>query len=206
MKSRTPFPMLFLILMVFVGIAFAGDLRVEYDEGVGFDSKDYVDRIASVKPNKVTASSTLDDNPSYRPQNDADGNAKTAWCEGAAGTGKGEWIRYDFAAPVQVVGFALTPKYAKDKATMFNNGRVKRLRIELEGGFSRTAEFKDDDERVAFGAAQLDYSLPMIDFKADPTLKKPVKSTWVRLTIEEVFPGKKFQDTCISEIDVKRWK
>src|SRR5262245_59265608 len=57
------------------------------------------------KPDVTKASSIYDDKKTHEkhPANDAfDGDHKTAWTEGVAGDGKGEWVEGDFTAPPKV--------------------------------------------------------------------------------------------------------
>ena len=59
------------------------------------------------------------------------------------------------------------------------NGRVKRAKIETSAGFSKIVTLKDTKE--------------MQEIKFPPG-----KPTWLKLTILDVYPGARHEDTCLS--------
>lgn len=167
-------------------------VKVEYDEGCpSYACGDTNLSLQRIAPTTTTASSTLA-GPGYAPRNAADGKPATAWCEGAAGDGAGEWLRLDFGRAVAVKVITLAPWYAKSRTTLAANGRVKRLRIELEG-FSR--EITLVDAKWCEGC-QVEVPAPYLH------LRRAVETTWLRLTILEVHPRHRADDTCISEVGV----
>ncbi len=186
-----------VVLLLAASLAWAAELSLSYSEG-GEDSL-CSDAPCLVKAKSITASSVLEKKSTYAAPNAADGKADSAWCEGSTGAGEGEWIRFDFGKPVNLAGFFITPFYAKNKETLFSNSRVKRLKIEWEGGASHEVAFRDEDPKEAF-AGQMDYSAPYVNFVENASVKKPVTTSWVKFTIIAVYPGAKFKDACISEI------
>ena len=186
------------LVFTFVTTAVAAELRVDYDEGAA--TLDFYGS-AWVRPVKVTASSTLENKPTYKPENATDQKGLTAWCEGVKGNGAGEWIRYDLKGKQKIAGIYFIPFYAKNREVMFNNGRVKKLRIEADNGFSHTVSFTDKNPSQTFVPdCQNDYSAPYVDFTIQPEIKKSAPMSWIKFTILEVYPGKKYADTCISSI------
>jgi hypothetical protein len=164
-------------------------LRVQYDEGAeGYDPT------AVAKPTNFTASSTLvHGTGSYAAKLAADDDPKTAWCEGKDGDGIQEWIRFDFGAPTTVKELFFTPFYAKSKSTFESNGRVRGLRIEMEGGYQADLEFRPPS--WCGEECQSPYDAPFV------VLTKALKTRWIKFTILSVYRGKS-GDTCISEIIV----
>jgi hypothetical protein len=120
----------------------------------------------------------------YWPPNLLDGNEATAWAEGAAGPGIGVRIRLLFAKPQIVRSLTITNGYAKNPRVFSASGRVKTLAVLTPAG------------EVT--------SLALADLATPQTL--PVNITaptpWIDLEIRDVFPGSKFQDTCLSEIEI----
>lgn len=80
----------------------------------------------------VTASSSLKSQGgnSYRPSNMLDPNERTAWSEGVAGGGIGEWIEFTITE-----GFLIGPTwqisngYTKSKSSWEENSRIQKLRV-----------------------------------------------------------------------------
>lgn len=79
----------------------------------------------------LVASSTLPDMSgiTYYVGNVMDGNDNTAWVEGVAGDGVGEYIRciYNGTGPLTIHGFAMKTGYVKSSTTFAENGSVRGL-------------------------------------------------------------------------------
>lgn len=123
----------------------------------------------------------------FAPQNLVDGAIETAWCEGAKGTGVGEWVELELASKASAIevvsGFLKsTPTpLAPRPPTFAANGRPTKLALTRADGSAVTElTLKDTLERQAFEVA------------LDPGK--------YRLTIKEVAAGAKFTDTCIGEL------
>lgn len=103
------------------------------------------------------------------------------WVEGAKGQGIGESVEIAFHDPVD--GLSLLNGFVdiNNLKLYKENSRVKRLRIsDLTNGKDYTADFED---KVYFKYVAI-----------------PQPTTRVRLTIESVYGGNKYSDTCISAI------
>jgi hypothetical protein len=102
-----------------------------------------------------------------------------AWCEGTSGPGAGQSVTFH-QNPANVVGKVMvTNGYARTEQTFRDNGRVKRARIETSGGAKKEIVLKDQ--------------------RAPQTISfSPSRVGWIRLTILDVYPGSRHQDTCIS--------
>ena len=152
---------------------------------------------------KVTASSTL--GKAYQATNIIDKKLETAWVEGVKGPGKGEWIKLKLDAekishsstPFSISEIGIIPGYAKSRTTWHENNRVKRMLVviynptpvqEIEWFAFRL--FLKDDNKLQLFEIPSDY----IVCNSDPM----TKTVWFK--IEDVYPGTKYDDTCISEI------
>ncbi|MFM7235064.1 MAG: NADase-type glycan-binding domain-containing protein [Flavobacteriales bacterium] len=128
---------------------------------------------------------------SYPVKNITDDNPTTAWVEGQADYGIGEFIELtEFStAPHEVV--SILNGYQASRASWENNSRVKQLKFSLNGKDYFILELAD-----VMGAQT--FSLPD-DFmaKLDPASGKKSR---IRLTIMDVYPGLKWKDTAITEI------
>ena len=144
--------------------------------------------------NRYVASSTLAPSTAsnYEPRNVFDGDPDTAWCEGIQGNGEGEWIAL-YLGEIEDIGqfteFGISVKtgYQKSYETLTRNGRPDTTRIEL---------FADD-----VLLSTLYSSVDEYHYVEKVTVSPPTSgSVWLKLTIIDVRPGEKWQDTCISEI------
>ncbi len=154
------------------------------------------------------ASSTLKGN--YRAKNLMDGDPDTAWCEGKPGHGIGEWVEFYIPKDAKqyvtcrYYGVALTQGYLKQQTTFENNGRLKEVRL-TECGEEEpfaTAHFNDTQRHdLAVDVIKIqNYQNPQVlRFMNKIRDDQPV---CLRLTIDKVYKGKKFEDTCISEVAI----
>lgn len=106
------------------------------------------------------------------------------WVEGKSGYGIGEWIEitaeYEFST-IKIMNGYVNPAKPKLYA---ENSRVKKATLILDDSYSQTIEFNDWVE--------------LFSFKLDKSASK------VRIVIDEVYEGTKYDDTCITAIGVVR--
>ncbi|MBU0498705.1 MAG: caspase family protein [Gammaproteobacteria bacterium] len=133
---------------------------------------------------EITASSQLQSQRdskgrghSYQPRNAMDGDPGTAWVEGAAESGIGEWWQANFRQQVLIRSVSLIGEYKGKK-----NDRLKRVRAVFSNGAASDLELRDAPDRQRF------------------QLSEPQAADWVRLEIREVYPGTRFADTPIAEV------
>ena len=119
---------------------------------------------------------------SYGPNYTLDNNLNTAWSEGVKGYGTGQYIEYTFPKTVQLAAVKVANGYQKSKDLHAVNSRIKTARLDFDNNQSHYITFND-----VFGWEKFDF----------PKLFKTRK---MRLTITEVYPGKKYQDVLISDI------
>ena len=136
---------------------------------------------------KVTASSTLAPQKGnvYDAKNVADGDFETVWVEGAKNDGTGEWIEATLEVPKPVEEVTIGGGYLKEEALFEANARPKEVEIILNGEHRFKATLPDRDQAA---------DLPVIGYD------KPVQI--IRLVIQSVYPGKKWQDCAITSLAV----
>lgn len=105
-----------------------------------------------------------------------------AWCEGSPGDGLGESVTLHFRPSVHFRTLYIENGYQKDMASFRNNNRVRRATLRTGDGLVASFELAD-----AYGQQRV-------------VLPRPVTTDWFSLTIESVWPGARWRDTCISFI------
>ena len=120
----------------------------------------------------------------YYAANAIDGKSSTAWIEGAAGPGSGEWIRFDFDREINLHRIVIQPGYFKGPQVWAENNRLAKVTAQFSDGSSRALTLNDrmESQRFDFGS---------------------VKTRWVRLVIGSVYEGTDpgpNDDTALSEI------
>lgn len=113
-----------------------------------------------------------------------DGNLETAWYEGTADYGIGEWLRVDFTKQT-ISGISLINGQALSKNNYYRyyaNARVKKVLVEAEE-FSKEFSLKDG-----------------ITTFQDLKFNEKVETSYVKVTILDIYPGDNDKMTGISEI------
>ena len=164
------------------------ELKAAYQKDLYGDYEDELDNMEQGLPlemdlemvlENVEASSFLpDDKYDYSPYNAIDTNKKTAW---VAGKPLGETIRFDFAREWSLDWFDLFPGYASSEETYFKNNRLKTVELEFSDGSVETVELDDA------------YYVHTLEFPNKVT-------TYVLIRVLDVYPGSKYNDTCISDV------
>lgn len=163
-----------------------------------------------VFPGKYTlpyATSSLPEDAygSYGPGNLDDDNTGTAWSEGVQGPGLGQWIA--IASNDSFTAVVVNNGYCKDKRGWENNNRVKQARIRIY------AMTKPEPARVRVGRNKVEYLIAFEDAYEDAfwqvwdgitgiSPKEESASYLFVLEILEVYRGRKYDDTCISNISL----
>lgn len=120
----------------------------------------------------------------YGPRNLIDGDDKTAWVEGSSGQGVGEFVVLEFDQARTVRGLTIRNGYDKSPDIFAKNSRVKDIELRFPSGDSIGATLKDQP-----GPQHL-------------ALSQPIQAKWVEIVIRSVYPGTKYSDTAINEIDI----
>lgn len=120
-----------------------------------------------------------------------DGSLETTWAEAGrlghepepSGPGIGEWIMLAFPDTIEVHRIGVDVGFDESANYFAKNNRLKKATIIFSKG--EFVELTFDDVR---GVQMRDIS--------------PVRTTYVRLVIDDVYAGSTYDDTCISEIEV----
>ena len=130
----------------------------------------------------VSASSS---HKSYPVKNVNDNNPKTTWVAGASPDGIGDWVLLTLKDEAFVKSLDIAPGFddANDKSDYFLlNNRLKRITITLSSDQTISYDFNGKDRKV---------QIPI------NAMTKTIK-----ITINSIYPGSKWRDTCISELGV----
>jgi len=146
----------------------------------------------------VTASSSLKsqgDN-SYDAANASDLNYKTAWVEGVAGDGIGQYLLYKFPAEnPRITNIIVVNGYVKSQAAWENNARPKKLKLYVNDRPYAILNLMDQRAAQHFKVDPIGYG----DRHDFANLKN--KHPWLlKFEILEVYKGFKYDDVAISEI------
>ncbi len=156
-------------------------------QGEELDKSKYPDDLYVVMPSKVTSSGYLTGkNEDYRDDFMIDHDPFTWWTPNPNRDGQGAWIELQFDQEIPMEGFEIwggshNPEYPKYGDIYKLNNRVKKGVCEFSDGTSLNFELKDVDNWQWV--------------KFDTTIK--TKS--IRLKINEVYKGEKWEDLCIAE-------
>lgn len=130
-----------------------------------------------------TSSAKLEENRLYSAYNLIDGDPKTAWVPTGNKSGIGEWVEFSFGEPMQINSLSLVNGYAKSEASFSGNNRIKTAMLQFDDGKSSKVSLKDS-------------SKPQI-------ISVRKKTRTIRLTIFEVYKGTKYDDTCLSDVELE---
>lgn len=184
-------------------------LRVQVDLNDYYVGEDIKKNLVTYKEIKsIKASSTLtEEGYSYSPIRLIDGNLNTCWAEGIRGDGQGEWIEIEFneALDLSVIGFA--PGYMESKESFNYNGRVKTIKAEILYELNKNGEKSLETEIILIESKptlieydDINKKLMYTNFYVGHRGEYYWKAKKVRFYIEDIVKGKKYQDTCISEL------
>ncbi len=137
-----------------------------------------------------SASSELpsDEWGSYYVEHSIDTVLETSWVEGSAGSGVGEWIMLTFPGRFTIERISMSVGFDRDDDIFFANNRVKRATLSFSNGDDVTLDFAD-------ARGMQSKPIPRVRGKA-------VETSFVKITIDEIYPGARYNDTCVAEIEV----
>lgn len=151
----------------------------------------YAEQISNNIISSVNASSYLEEYYQstgqliHKPENTIDGSYRTAWVENAAGDGIGEWIELSFDRTYTINGIEISNGYKKSSELYLKNNRLSSVRIHFSDGTHQDFTLTDTFE----GAQRI-------------TFAKPAVTNSIKLEILSVYSGSKYQDTCITELNL----
>ncbi len=117
---------------------------------------------------------------SYGAENVLSDDRTHAW---NAETPDGEWIQLTADSEQSVKGFGIIAGYIKSQEVYYKNCRPKQITVELSDGYKMTTALED-----AFGKEQ------------QVSFDKTHKTTYLKVYIDSVYYGNKYDDLCISRI------
>jgi hypothetical protein len=103
-----------------------------------------------------------------------------AWCEGRAGDGIGETVVFRMDPRKTFTRVWIENGYSKSPTIFARNGRPRLIEIRTSDGLVETVELADSADVAA------------VD------LSREVEASWVSVTIRSIYPGSKYNDTCVS--------
>lgn len=170
-------------------------VRTDGTEVTGANNGQWKDKF----PIMITSSSTLQEkNRDYKVQNIMDRDWDTAWVEGVPGNGIGEWLeivnlgsnnrgmKQTLSGMFIINGYVQNENGDGQSRRLYEaNNRVKRIGISFSDGSYIERELQDHKS-----------------FYQEIEFDREVETTSVKIKILEVYPGSKYDDTCISEIEL----
>jgi hypothetical protein len=147
----------------------------------------------------VDASSRLEsqEGKTYEGSNLIDGDYNTAWVEGVNGVGEGESVTLHLQNPTEVYGVLIYNGYLASADLYEKNGKVSKVRVDFGNGVTLEEEtptyelYNSEDE-----VNTCEYYIGRIE------LDTPVITDTITITILEAQAGTKYDDTCMSEVEV----
>lgn len=147
------------------------------------------DSVKKAIPVECTSSSELIGKRYYGAYNTVDGKFVTSWQEGADGVGYGEWISFQYGETKQIAALGI-----------YNgNGGSEELYYQNVRPIDITLYFYNADLIVDTVSYTLQDGIRGMQYFA---LNKCVMADTIRLEIDSVCEGTKYQDACIAEIEV----
>ncbi|NCG21718.1 MAG: hypothetical protein GWP91_22100 [Rhodobacterales bacterium] len=142
---------------------------------------DQVNTRAPVSAYEVSSGLPSDADGNYELVNTTDGIIDTMWCEGSKdGDGVGEWIEFSFDKSRKVSKLELMNGIGGSVKYWMLGNRATKATLEFSDGTKIQVEIKNSGR------------LQTIEFGTKATSK-------VRITFDEVYKGKEYNDLCISE-------
>ena len=121
----------------------------------------------------------------YGPYKVLDGDKSTVWAEGVDGPGYGESITLYFDSVHTVKQLKIVNGLINSYDGYYKNNRVASIKISFSDGSSQIAHLSDDN--TGYQTIDLSHS---------------VDTDYITITIDSVYSGYKYDDTCIAEVVV----
>jgi len=193
------------------------NIEVHYDFSEYRFNRDFsfINNISKKSIKKITTSSNL--SSKYTKKNLADGDFNTSWVEGKTNDGVGEWIEIEFDKKMGLPCFiTIANGYYQNEELYYANNRIKSMKVTTFNYW--LIESEDDNKESRVIKFEKVINLPDLPYvKPDSGNASKYLSTVfrhqpdgdhdgfsgvkkIRFEILSVYPGKKFNDTCISEL------
>ena len=167
------------------------------------------------------SSKLIEEGYNYAWESIRDKDFSTAWVEGSCDDGIGEWVIIPIKGNYQYldyennilnkklnVNLRINNGFCKNEKTFYNNNRVKKAKITIYEVPLRTGQHKTyalEEPCIMYETEIiLEDTMNQQNFSFTCSPKAPFLEghlyLYVQLTILDVYPGEKYQDTCISEM------
>jgi len=180
----------------------AKDLKIVYDDSARLMSNFVIEeRLPARLIKQVKGTSALKDPDTpgkHDPRNVVDNDLDTAWCEGVKDDGIGQSITFELKDAI-ISGIGIINGYTKNGMVYQSNNRIKKIKvIAVQKNGVKREEIVDLPKRE-FDKLNRKAVAPFIDWVAD--YGDPYETTRsITLVIQDIYPGSKYHDTCISEV------
>lgn len=135
--------------------------------------------------NVYASSHLIQKSINYKAENAIDNNPSTTWTEGASDDGIGQFIQFSSNKTFRVDKIDIINGYTKNQDIYMKNNRIKKVILEFSDKSQQVHELSDNT---------MDYQT--IDVGG-------INTNSVKVIIQEVYTnGRKYSDTCISEISM----
>ncbi|WP_165249438.1 discoidin domain-containing protein [Adlercreutzia sp. ZJ141] len=119
----------------------------------------------------------------YYPSNAIDGTLQYCWAESSGENGSGQSITLSADQVQTIAGMVISSGYQKSSAVYYDNARPQSIGVYADGNYVGSYNLSD--------AGITTQTI---------TFETPVNATSITVSIESVYPGKRYNDCCISEI------
>lgn len=177
----------------------APNLELQYELKTHKTSKYLLKKsVEKEKATKIIASSSLDKN--YKKDNLLDFDFSNCWC--AKSKDKTPILTFKFKDSVEVSSIVFTPGYLKSKDTYYNNNRLKKVAItQYYTSYDKTPKeftYKFNLKDIPYQEVDINTFYDMV--KHTDVQDMFMYTSKIEIKILEIYKGKKFNDTCISEV------
>jgi hypothetical protein len=145
----------------------------------------------------------------YGKESMLDRDLRTAWVEGAPGPGIGETITFE-PKDAYITEMAILNGYVADESRYYENARIKKMRVEIEFKPGEEPHEKREQREITLPDRSYRTFKPRYPFSSvDWLVQQPGGDAFIdkiKLTILEVYPGRKYQDIAVTELYICGFK
>jgi hypothetical protein len=189
------------------------------------------DRIAAAEITATASTTLCEKKPKlcHGPEQLLDDKPETAWCEGLPGDGAGATVTFTFKKPEKLSGLYVVPHFGKSFALAEANGRLATIEIATDGGtfvaelddlvpevkkHNPVKEITEDcgdetclsrDQRISTYGLYVTFGHFAKGDSGDYAAA-PVTTSKLVITLRDAYKGKRYHDTCASQLDLIRAK
>ena len=153
----------------------------------------------------------------YGSTNLSDNDSTSCWAEGSDSDGIGEYIW--MTVPENTVGFRVRNGYQKNEAIYYANNRPKKLELTLYAAYEPSGYVTEShngffiseplasslavlNDRLGFQEMKTNFNWPDIEEELSHDITFDKDQFIIKIKILEVYKGNKWNDACISDINI----